>query len=67
MDEIQLIWEDIHDAEGSLASVEDEMREIELELGDNYEDSDRWNDLHHEMLEYENHISYLQHCLKDYE
>lgn len=32
---------------------------------DDYEDSNRWNDLYHELTEHQNAVQYLEHCLED--
>lgn len=62
--ERERLEEDLQDLESTLESIDNEMRIIE-QTEDNYEDSDRWNDLVHEWNETTNAISYIEHCLED--
>lgn len=57
--------DDIDEHESTIQSIEDEMRIIELDYPNDYEDDDRWNDLYHELTEHQNAVQYLEHCLED--
>lgn len=54
-DERARIQEDIEEHESTIESIEGEMMAIEM-FEDDYEDSDRWNELYHELTEHQNAV-----------
>lgn len=62
--EYERTMEDIEEHESTMRSIEEEMRIIE-DTEDDYENSDRWDDLYHELTEHQNAVSYLESCLED--
>jgi len=65
-EELKKLIEDRYDAEADLEHLYQEMGDLEAADPD-YEESDEWNALHHEMNEQENNISYLTACIDSFE